>query len=565
MSDAGAMAAERGGSRISTAAAFAVALACLAGSIALQTQWNAATRPLFDGRNHPVLHRALLFDNEWAPYEVSSMVPDNRPWLFVAVHHLTQRFGRTYPVIMGIQTALFALWALTCAWLGGRLGGARAAAWALAAASVAPIGIVVALGFDDHMFNVWLTVLAAALMVEVGRRVPVAGVAAAGLCAGIALRFAFIPSNGLLTVMAVSCAVAGWLWETRSVRSGPKAEVVAVLVFAAAVVFAAAWGWSLERVTPEYYAREMGRTPAEGLWGWLVTFPIYPYLIARHALAPVVASLTIWGLWRMFKAHADGRWMTLVWLVAPVALLCAVPKKNPYYLFNALAAAPVAVGVSMATLRRDWTRWAAAALLVVGGGGWSAWHMTRDVPWEPPAVYDPHIQGRDAYMLRTPDRTPEPDEAEAANIVAAARARRSPEDVLLFIVPGRIGPMERQRYYLQRFDERARLFDINSADSPPPALVAPFVLMARDEDVEAWNEGLRGALALIENQIRAHLEETNDAFGMIESAGDPVARIEYLKNLSATADGRQPIYQSERYRLYDFAQALPIATEGRTP
>ncbi len=542
-----------------------VAVAAIAAAAAwFASWWNASTQPVFAARAHPVLHRALLHENPDAPYELSSMVPGNHPPVLELVRAFTARLGRTYTAVMAAQTAWLVVWIALTAALAGVVAGRGAAIVAAALAAATPMAWVCALGFDDHMFNLALTtaaVLALALSNRLTR--PVAALAA-GAFAGLAIRYAFIASNGILTAGAAACAAAGLVADdviarrrhlAASWRGGAMRfarELRPQLVGAALLVVGLIVGmWRADlasQVAFRYYAGEVGNSPARGAFDWLVALPIYLDLSARHLLGPAMFVAALAGLVAIVRSGAPGRGLLGAWFAVPLVALSLFPKKNPYYIYAALAAAPVIVAAALARVRPGGRRNAIAAVAIVACVGWTGWHATRGGDAEMPKIFAAYTFEQGAYVLRAPFAKPNPERAEADAIYDAARARR-PQGTLLFIVPGAVGPMEELRYYLQERDLAARVFAIALAERTPPTDVSPFLLVPRG----AWDDvGVRGASGVIEDStlyVMRKVEKTHDAMGQVETAGDPVARAEYLRALSNGA--WTVVYQSGRYVLLD--------------
>lgn len=543
----------------------AVVAAIVAAAAAFASWWNASTQPVFAARAHPVLHRALLHDNAEAPYELSSMVPDNRPPVLELARVFTARFGRTYSAIMAAQTTWLALWVVLAAALGGVLAGGRAAMIAAALAAATPMAWVCALGFDDHLFNLVLT-MAAVLALALSDRLtrPVAALAA-GALAGLAIRYAFIASNGILTAGSVLCAAGGLVADDLAARHRHLAaslrggigrlarELRSQFVGTAFLLFGLVAGlWRADlasQVAFGYYAGEVGNSPARGALDWLVALPIYLDLSARHLLGPTLFVAAVVGLVALVRTAAPGRGLLVAWFAVPLVALSVFPKKNPYYIYAALAAAPVIVAAALARIRADGRRRTVTAAVIAACIAWTAWHATRGGDAAMPKLFEAYTFEQGAYVLRAPITKPSPERAEADAVHSAARARRAGGEALLFIVPGAVGPMEELRYFLQEHDASARVFAIALAEITPPTDVRPFLLVPRD----MWDAaGERGAADVIDDSIAYILrkvEKTHDAMGQIETAGDPVARAEYLRALAGGTWAM--LYASERYVLLD--------------
>ncbi|MCC6159678.1 MAG: hypothetical protein IT350_16620 [Deltaproteobacteria bacterium] len=546
-------------------AVLVIVAAIVAAAALFASWWNAATQPVFAARAHPVLHRALLHENSAAPYELSSMVPDNRPPVLELARVMTSRFGRSYRAIMAAQTTWLALWIMLAAALGFVLAGRGAAIVASALAAATPMAWVCALGFDDHLFNLVLT-MAAVLALALSDRLtrPVAALAA-GALAGLAIRYAFIASNGILTAGAVLCAAGGLVAEdlaarrrhlAASLRGGvgriPR-ELRPQLVGTAFLLVGLVAGlWRADLASQAafgYYAGEVGNSPARGALDWLIALPIYLDISARHLLGPAMFIATVVGLVALVRSAAPGRGLLVAWFAVPVVALSVFPKKNPYYIYAALAAAPVIVAAVLARVRPDARRRVVTAVVIAACSAWTAWHATRGGDAEMPKLFAAYTFEQGAYVLRAPVTKPSLERAEADAIHSAARARRAPGDALLFIVPGAVGPMEELRYFLQEHDAAARVFAIALAEITPPTDVSPFLLVPRG----AWDAaGERGAAGVIDDSVAYVLrkvEKTHDAMGQIETAGDPVARAEYLRALAGAAWA--VVYESDRYVLLD--------------
>ncbi|MCL4236491.1 MAG: hypothetical protein KJ042_18465, partial [Deltaproteobacteria bacterium] len=295
--------------------------------------WNASTQPVFAARAHPVLHRALLHENVDAPYELSSMVPDNDPPVLELARVFTSRLGRTYGAIMAAQTTWLALWIALTAMLGLVLAGRGAAIVAAALAAATPMAWVCALGFDDHLFNLVLT-MAAVLALALSDRLtrPIATLAA-GALAGLAIRYAFIASNGILAAGAVLCAAGGLVADdlaarrrhlSASLRGGIvriTRELRPQLVGTAFLLVGLVAGlWRADLASQAafgYYAGEVGNSPARGALDWLIALPIYLDISARHLLGPAMFIAVVASLVALVRVAAHGRGLLVAWFVAP--------------------------------------------------------------------------------------------------------------------------------------------------------------------------------------------------------------------------------------------------------
>jgi len=458
--------------RRTRAAACLGVLFAVAVFLGLFAWWNATTEPVIVGRPHTFMGFALLYHHDPELAARSMDLPPD-PLLFRLSSAVMDRFGDSYAVMMSPQLALFALLIVILAAIGWRLGGTRAALLTAAFGASMPLVANGARIFDDHLFNMVMVSLCVALFLFWRRFPRPLPMAAAGLCAGLAMRNGFIASSGLLvlgTVAAAGLGVAAERFFDRPESPEPRMGKTAVGVLQAVLCVALFFlVFCLVSLRPEvhggeaaaYYSRELG---PQGRHASVFAEPLsllaYPYFLARCDLGPFLTLAVLLGLAALFRGREKGRFVLSAWLFLPLLVLSFVSKKNFYYDdYAALAAAPIA-GVGLAAIPWKRLRPFLAGALCLACFFYTGGKLVFS---EPPPRLSPvvrYFQTPPSFFLSSPRKAAYPEKEEARRFLEAMKARR-PEARPDIVLPAPTPPLDmvdRLRYHLLRLDPRVRLF-----------------------------------------------------------------------------------------------------------
>lgn len=544
--------------RIATFAALGVFALALAASLAWIERWNAWTNPIFAARPHPALPHALLHHHMQPESDLLYALPWESP-LFALTDEMIDRFGRTYAAIMRAQYVFYALAALGLAAAAWVRAGPRIGAFAGVLALAAPVPIAAALGLDEHALILALAAWGLCAIVASDRMTKPVPALAAGLCAGLAMRWAFVPSNGLLAVATIACAagcdaLAGavdrygglraW-WRMRR-RSEAWRAVLGLAAMTAACVVAAWWRSPNPPLQFGYYSAEAGESAAAGAGAWLAGIPAYAMLAARFQLGPVLAAATgasLVVLWR--TRHAD-RALVTGWIVVPIIALSLVPKRNAYYGWCALMAAPYAVSLLVATCEKAWVRAALAVAIALGAMSWSATRMLGPEPNVPGSSIFRHFEQSSMAVISRPEFSIEGARAPERALLDALRGRRGDGERVLVVLLGTQEPFEQLRYHLLMQDADAQLHILALAGRNPPDDTTPFF---------AEVAASRGVARPFAEVVHDAMERLRRQFGSKTPISHPT--MGYLQRLAERADEYEPVYIGERVVVYDRAGGAP--------
>ena len=523
------------------------AVLALAAAIALMHAFNLRTKPIFAQRAHPILHQAALHAHPEIPRELASMVPDNEPPLFRISNATSAWLGEHYPGYMAAQLVVFVVFVGACAVIGFRVRGRRGAAWSAVFAAWLPAAHFAALGFDDHLFNMTLTTLAVASVIGARGARLVAGAFVAGALAGIALRYAFIGSNGLLVAAAVASAILGAVIDAFGSRDDATAGGArtfafgagALAVFGVAAAIFAARNGSLEYLSPGYYGGEVGNAPFSGFGPWVRSLAAYPLLLARFHWGVPLTACVLAGAWTLFAKRIPGRFALAAWLALEILALSAIPKKHQWYIDYALIAAAPIAGIAAAEWRESKRGRVVASALLAACVAWAAWGLARPSPaWMQAAFMDIVMDERGRSLMMPITVTSDAaDEADALSMLT--RARRGEDEARVLVVLDWVGPLEEFRYEFALRDRALRLYVIGAAVLPPPA-GRPFLVYPRrhGEDVPP------PLPELVERTI-------SDVEARIAEGAAPVDRLPFLYDLRARAAEFDVVHEGPELVVYD--------------
>ncbi|MCL4235840.1 MAG: hypothetical protein KJ042_15120, partial [Deltaproteobacteria bacterium] len=478
---------------------------------------------------------------------LSSMVPDNEPPLFRLSNLTSAWLGDNYAAYMAAQLIVFAVFVAACAAIGFRVRGRRGAAWTVAFAAWLPAAHFAALGFDDHLFNMTLTALAVACVIGARGARLVAGAFLAGAVAGIALRYAFIGSNGLLVAAAVASAIVGAAIDAFGSQDAPPAPRARTVVFGAAAlavfgvaaaIFAARKG-SLEYLSPGYYGGEVGNAPFSGLLPWLRSLAAYPLLLVRFHWGVPLTACVLAALWTHFARRLPGRFALAAWLALEIVALSAIPKKHQWYIDYALIAAAPIAGIAAAEWRESTRGRVVIVALLAACVAWASWGLARPSPsWMQAAFMDIVMDERGRSLMMPITVTSDAaDEAEALS--ALTKARRAPDEPRSLVVLDWVGPLEEFRYEFALRDRALRLYVIGAAVLPPPS-GRPFLVYPRRHGEDApppLPELVERAIAYAEARIA--------------EGASPVERLPFLYGLRARAGEFVIVHEGSELVVYD--------------
>ncbi|MCC6159675.1 MAG: hypothetical protein IT350_16605 [Deltaproteobacteria bacterium] len=510
-----------------------------AGCAASVAVWNARTQPVFAHRPHPVTAQAVMFANPGADDDLLAAIPAACP-LFVISKLALAGSEVTYPRVAAGQPVLLALLVIVLAGVAWRIGGARAAVAAAAIAAATPVVFLAAIGFDDHL--TLMLAAATGLLFLAGDRPfarlwPAIG---AGFAICAALRFAFVSSSGLVAASVVgACAGARFVHEvfaTPSARRGATLThaVVGVALMAAVVFVVARRDGGFAYLAPSYLGAEAGHAPP----GLARNLLAYPYLMGRYHLGPIVTALALVGMWRavdLWRAarERDARAIAVaVACLAPLAVLVAIPKKNPYYLFALLTAAPVLGGFAWSRMANSLARTVAGVFIALGIGlvQWGLWR--GDPEARPAPGFEDYIHEPSSFALHRPDDREHPDRAEALRITEAFAAIgvKPPATIL---VPGSVAVFDELRYFLLAVDPRWRLYVALPAASPPMREPVAVLREAGERADAPVGDAIEATARMIEEDERVGTDH----------GGRPA----FLRRLAHDVPEWRRIHRSERY------------------
>ncbi|MCC6159676.1 MAG: hypothetical protein IT350_16610 [Deltaproteobacteria bacterium] len=544
--------------RIATFAALAVFVLALAAALAWIERWNAWTNPIFAARPHPALPHALLHHHMQPESDLLYALPWESP-LFAVTDAVIDRFGRTYSAIMRAQYLFYALAALGLAAAAWARAGARMGAFAGLLALAAPVPIAAALGMDDHALILALAAWSLCAMVVSERMTRPAPALVAGLLAGLAMRWAFVPSSGLLAVATIACAagcdalagavdryggVRAW-WRMRR-RPEAWRAVIGLGAMMAAFAVAAWWRSPNPPLQLGYYSAEAGESAAFGAGAWLAGVPAYALLAARFQLGPVLAATTCVALVVLWRTRHDDRALVTGWILVPILALSLVPKRNAYYGWCALLAAPFAISLLVATIEKTWARVGLAVAIALGAMSWSVARMLAPEPNVPGSATFRHFEQSSMYVLTRPDFTIEGARAPERAMLDALRERLGADERVLVVLLGTQEPFEQLRYHLLMRDADAQLHILALAGRNPPDDARPFFAEVAPS---------RGVARPFADVVSDAMERLRRQFGSETPISHPT--MGYLQRLAEHAGEVEPAYIGERIVVYDRAGGAP--------
>jgi hypothetical protein len=481
--------------RIARRAALLVLAAALTAAL-VTVAWNAQTQPVFAHRPHPMLAQALLHQHPPAISDLDNHALDLAP-TFVAATASMNLFGRTYVALLGGQSLGLGIFVALCALVAWRLAGPRAGAMAAWTAAATPVSYVAALGFDEHLFNMTLVAGAAWCVAHAFQTRRPWALLPVGAAIGLALRFAFVPSNGVLAASVMVALTAGRWWETRKEPWDAKTWVSALIAALALAVLLSRRDGSWDYVAPGYLGREM--TNAAG--GFARNLAAYPYLTARYLWGPLMTLGAIASLILACRARLNGRFLLLAWLVVPFAALTAIPKKNPYYIFYALAVAAPAVGIALAHWADRPRRRFATSTALAAALAW-CWVPMFTAPDRAPPVggFEDTIHEAASYRLHRPIPDAPPDAASAKAIAALPVGEAHP----FLTVLATDFMLDELRYFLLLENPDFGVFVVVPATRPPESPTHWFLALKQEgSPTPAFEESVRASLAAVDAQIAA--------------------------------------------------------------
>lgn len=528
---------------------FAVAIIAVGCAVSVAF-WNMRTQPVFAHRPHPVTAQAVMFAHPDADDDLLAAIPAACPTFVLAKLALAGR-EVTYARVAAGQPVLLALLVVVLAALAGRIGGARAAVGTAALAAATPVVFLAAIGFDDHL-TLMLAAATGMLFLAADRpftRVwPAIG---AGLAISAVLRFAFVASSGLIAASVIgACAGARFVHEaldappTRRGATLPRA-LAGVAAMATVIFVVARRDGGFAYLAPSYLGAETGHAPP----GLARNLLAYPYLMGRYHLGPIVAVFALAGLWRAARDHDSRALAVAAALVAPLAVLVAIPKKNPYYIFALLTAAPVLGGVAWSRITNARARIVAGALIALGVliVHWGLWR--GDPEARPAPGFEDYIHEPTSFALHRPEDREHPDRAEALRMAGAfAGIGVAPPATIL--VPGSVAVFDELRYFLLSVDPRWRLYVALPAARPPMREPVAVLREAGPGADAAVGEALEATAQLIEEESRA--------------GADDGGRSAFLRRLAHDVPEWRRIHRSERY-VVDVPEFVAAATATAGP
>lgn len=514
--------------------------------------WNRQTEPIFPRRPHPVVGSLPVLAAQPDYGSIDSVVVSEKSPYPRWTNAFAERGPDYYRTTMRAQIFWFLLLAAAtaaAAALTKSSAGVTAGVWLV----FAPLTALLTLAWDDHLANAVFTMAALALLAASSDLRRPARVALAGLLAGFAVRFSFIPSNGLLAVATVTSGLAGLSLE-RMLRGTPRdgsktppapwwKATLGLVGFVVALYWIGFRHESLESINPAYYMGEADSAfatdggPWSGRWAGLLT---YGYWIVRSQLGYAGVVIVLIGLGGLIMGRPRGAGLWLGASIAPLIALSAVTKKNPYYDVYAVLALIPAAAVGWEAWARSRARTIALAVLtvlLVAGAHYRLWYADGRVS-EHPILR--HFQEPAVFELGRPRVAPHP-EAEWANVVAGAIRARAPQGDALLLIPGdevRIEATDALRYYLALRDSDIALLITQTAWRLPFDTKRAFVLLWRKNP-----EDRPDLSAVLASSARFH-REGGSTFA--ENGG-----ASFLETLAADAAAAVPIAESDVFLLYE--------------
>jgi hypothetical protein len=271
--------------------------------------------------------------------------------LYLPVMRLGRWCGPARPLLFVMPMLGLALM-LWCAWLlAARLGGATAGWLAAAALSLSPFAYGLARKFDAWTLTMGLYLALVYAVMRYAARPTWPRALGVGLLAALGLSAAHDPTSLLLTTVYTAGPIAWAMGVALTARGQPawkRVTHLALMLAAPFVWYDVFWlGAGLAHGYVGYLSNESRIAGAQV--DWLSSLGGYPAACWRELLGPVGAGLFLVG--GAAFAWLRRRRVHLVWLILPLGALLAlsaIPKKNPWYILDALTLLPVLAAVALA-------------------------------------------------------------------------------------------------------------------------------------------------------------------------------------------------------------------------
>lgn len=535
-----------------------------AATLVVFDRWAALTPPVFDIRPESWSAHFLYHQHPHPDSDLQEHLPFRSP-LFAWTDWFLDQYGRSYRSLLRSQAALLVLMGALFALIGARAG--PAAAFTSGALALAlPVHLLLASLPDDFLFNAVCCAAAVAMIIHSGggRRRWLA--LPAGLAAGVAVRFAFVFSTGLVFGAACLAAVgaalcvdlwqAGWRPPVLSRGSGPSlfsrryADVhLRAIAFAAGFFvvsgpwrFLTAYDWNYyatETMNPDHFAQGFSRA---------LNAVFYPYVIGSHLVGPVGVALLAMGAVGLVVGRNRDRFTHGVWFLALPLALGWMLKKGAYYIIPGMSAAAAIAGIGLTSgpLRRVGPWVGPAAAIALASSSW----LSLFTPASSIGIAEfRQLLGPDAcYRLRLPDATASEAAHPAPGLVERMRRLRPGAQAReAHLIPARHYE-SRIRFYLTAED--ADLLVLQPSNRIPSATNRPFLIFVKDrgEPVPASGaDALRQASEV-------------ESIGLREGWAAEKTPFQRLLESLITRGVKPPkVYENREVVVWDLADALAAA------
>ncbi len=337
-------------------------LLVLIGAVGFLRWFHGRSAPLNTNRPHPALSSFAAYSpaspSGKLSYHGKFGAHPTGHW----VYWTKTRWNGDYRHVMLAQRLYFALLVILLAGLAWLISGVEAAFFSACLTVLTPLIVECAVVLDDHLLNM-VNIAAAIFFIRVSRgfgKLTPSCLALLFIAASMA--YTLMASTGVLAFAVIVFACAGavidaWIAEAPEGSSFKNtARFIATrwpafLLVPIFLVFVLVAGRQAGPLAQYYLGEVETYGGSAASVDWAAKLLAYPKIIFFDQLGPALASASLVGLFLLFRNKINGRFLLAGWFLGLLIPLSLIDKKNFFYVFYAVMAAPVVAGVGLASLR----------------------------------------------------------------------------------------------------------------------------------------------------------------------------------------------------------------------